>query len=231
MNNPSIPPEQEAELLKNYFSAQVPNAGRRLRRGCLTGLFKLLAVGIFGVAVFYGVIAITDPWAFHIGGRSTPLLTWHGYGELQTKDGNRYPLYVSFFPSSHSSQLRLKGLRPVGGLQGRAWLCTSRASAHLLDLSGTIYGRWRTTDGSLITFRLLEWNTARDRLLGNSMRRGFFDLEGRWRGPELLMDERGDHGETGEVFRSGLHIDYASVTLNYGTYSDFTDLCAKYPAH
>lgn len=227
MSNPSMSPEQEAELLKNYLSAQVPNAGRRLRHGCLTGLFKLLAVGIFGVLLFYGVMAITDPWAFHIGGRSTPLLTWHGYGELQTKNGNRYPLYVYFFPAKHSSQLRRDGLRPTGDLQGSGWICTSRGATERLDLSGTIYGGWRSTDGSLMAFRLLEWNTARDRLLGNSMRRGFFDLEGRWSGPELMMNERGDHGQVGEVFRSGLHIDYASVTLNYGTYSDFKDLCAK----
>lgn len=222
-------PQQKAELLESYLSGQGP-VRRRQRGGCLGGLFKLVAVGVFGLALAYGVVAITAPWSLHIGGRWTPFLQWQGYGQLHTKDGKSYPLYISFFPSTHSSQLRLQGLRPVGGLQGRGWLCTSPGSAQFLDLSGTIYGKWRTTDGNLMSVRLLEWNTTRDRLLGNSVRRGFFDLEGRWRGPQLVFVEGGDHGPVGAVFRSGLHIDYASVTLNYGTYSDFKKLCANYPA-
>jgi hypothetical protein len=229
MDNRSAQQQQQAELIKNYLSGEVPMR-RRQRGGCLGGLFKLLAIGVFGLAAVYGVVAITAPWSLHIGGRWTPFLQWQGYGQLHAKDGKSYPLYVSFFPSTHFSQLRIQGLRPVGGLQGRGWLCTSPGSAQFLDLSGTIYGKWRTTDGSLIRFRLLEWNTARDRLLGKTMNQGFFDLEGRWRGPELVLDERGDHGQVGEVFRSGLHIDYASVALNHGTYADFKALCANDPA-
>ncbi|HEV2315019.1 MAG TPA: hypothetical protein VGR94_06920, partial [Candidatus Acidoferrales bacterium] len=56
---------------------------------------------------------------------------------------------------------------------------------------------------------------------------GFFDLRGRWQGPKLVMDERGDHGEIGAPFRSGLRIDYASVTLGWSTYSEFKAACAK----
>lgn len=223
MSNPSIPPE-EAELLENYFSAQLPNAGRRLRHGCLTGLFKVLAALIFGLAVVYGAIAVTNPWSLHIGGRSTPLLTWHGYGRLVTKDGTQYPLYVSFFPSSHFSQLHRDGLRPTGGLQGSGWLCTSRGIRERLDLSGTIYGGWRSTDSALMTFRLLEWNTTRDRLIGTSTRRGYVDLSGRWRGPELQMNDRGEYAAP---FRSGVRLDNAEVTLGWGNYSDFKGLCAE----
>ncbi|HEV2306678.1 MAG TPA: hypothetical protein VGR93_14260 [Candidatus Acidoferrales bacterium] len=226
MDNHSMTPEQqqEAELIKNYVSGQLP-AIRKHRAGCLAKLFWSPVVGLGCLVLFYAIIGITDPWAFHIGGRSTPFLTWQGYGQLHTKDGKSYPLYVSFFPSSHSSHLHLQGLRPVGGLQGRGWLCTSPGNSQFLDLSGTIYGKWRTTDGSLMDFRLLE-----HRIINTGGYWGFFDLRGRWQGPKLVMQERGDHGEVGSAFRSGLRIDYASVTLNYGTYSDFKNLCANYPA-
>jgi hypothetical protein len=187
--------------------------------GCLGGLFKLLLVGIFGCAVFYGVIAVTDPWAFHIGGRSTPFLTWKGLGKLQTKGGTQYPLYVYFFPSTHSSRLRREGLRPTGGLQGQGWLCTSRGVTQYLNLSGTIYGGWRSTEGSLVAFRLLE-----PKIIDVGQGQGFFDLSGRWQGQKLAMDY---HGSVPEKFRSGLLIEQPSVTFDWGTYSDFKAACAS----
>lgn len=222
-------PEQEGQLIRDYAAGQLP-AVRRQGRGCLAKLlFKLLAVGVFGVVVLYGVLAITAPWSFHIGGRWTPLATWNGYGQLVTEGGIAYPLYVSFFPSSHFSQLHREGLRPTGGLQGSGWICTSPGTTERLTLSGTIYGGWRSTDGSLMTFRLVE-----ARIFDTGQDRGFFDLAGRWQGPKLVMEERGDHGELGHPFRSGLRIDHASVSLNWGSYSDFKNVCAnaaKYPAH
>ncbi|MHB8524735.1 MAG: hypothetical protein ACYDD2_01060 [Candidatus Acidiferrales bacterium] len=224
MDNRSTPQQQQAELIKDYLSGQVPNLGRRARRGCLTKLFSLLLVGILGVALLYGLVGITAPWSFHIGGRWTPLLTWHGYGELFTKNGTKYPLYINFYPSSHFSKLHLEGLRPTGGLQGSGWLCTSPGVTQYLDLSGTIYGGWRSTEGSLMAFRLLEWYTARDRLLGTTTGRGFFDLTGRWQGPKLVMDEGGDVPDT---FRSGLRIEHASVAFDWGSFAEFKAACAK----
>ena len=223
MDNRSTPQQQQAELIKDYLSGQVPNLGRRARRGCLTKLFSLLLVGVLGGALLYGLVAITAPWALHIGGRWTPLLTWHGYGELVTKNGTKYPLYINFYPSSHFSQLHLEGLRPTGGLQGSGWLCTSRGVTQHLDLSGTIYGGWRSTDGSLMAFRLLEWYAARDRLLGTTTGRGFFDLRGRWQGPKLVMNGKG----VPDTFRSGLRIEGASVAFDWGSYSEFKAACAK----
>jgi len=216
-----MPSEQEAQVIANLMAGQVPNLGQRQRRGCLGNLFRLALVLVFGGALVYGVVVATAPWSLHIGQRWTPFLTWHGYGQLVTKNGAQYPLYVSLFPSSHFSQLHLEGLRPTGGLQGSGWLCTAPGVTQRLELSGTIYGGWRSTDSSLMSFRLLEY-----KMFNAVTGRGFFDLRGRWRGPQLVMDERGDHGEIGETFRSGLRIDHASVTLNWGTYSEFKELCA-----
>ena len=187
----------------------------RQRHGCLTSLLGLVVVGVLAV---YVVAAVTSPWAFHIGGRWTPLLYWSGSGNLQTKSG-AYPLYISFFPSSHSSRLRLDGLRPTGGLQGSGWLCTAPGVIQRLKLSGTIYGGWSSTEGSLMTFRLL------DPLYFNmGQRQGYFDLYGRWQGPKLVMDDRGRWSAT---FRSGVRIERASVSFDWGSYGEFKTACAR----
>jgi hypothetical protein len=192
-----------------------------MRKGpgcCLGKLLWLPAVALFAAGVVYAVAAITSPWAFHIGGRSTPLLIWQGTGTLRTS-GGEYPLYVDFYPSPHSSRLRLDGKRPTGGLQGSGWLCTARGVSQRLDLTGTIYGGWRSTENSLMTFRLLEY-----RLFNNGQYRGYFDLYGKWKGQQLVMDDRGSYSST---FRSGLRVDHASVTFDWGSYSVFKATCAE----
>ena len=184
--------------------------------------FMLLLCG----GLFYGVVVALDPWALHVGGRWTPLLIWEGSGKLHTKSGVEYPLYVSFYPSSHFSHLHLDGLRPTGGVQGSGWLCTSRGVTQRLQLAGTIYGAWRTTDGSLMDFRLLE-----PKIIDVGQGRGYFDLIGYWHGPQLVMDSRSNVATT---FRSGLKIEHPSVSLEWSTYSDFKAACANatsLPAH
>jgi hypothetical protein len=185
------------------------------RHGFLADLFKLLALCVI---LIYGVVGVTSPWAFHIGGRWTPLLYWAGYGKLVTKTGT-HPLYVLFYPSSHFSRLHLDGLNPAGGLQGTAALCTSPGVVESLKLSGTEYGGWSSTNDGVMAFRLLEI-----RVIDVGQRQGYLDLYGRWRGTELAMDDRG--GPNG-LFRSGLKVEHASITLDWGSYSDFKAACAK----
>jgi hypothetical protein len=187
----------------------------------LRSLVKLVLAAILCGAVFYAVVVVLDPWSLHIGGHWTPFLTWQGSGKLLTKAGSEYPLYIYFYPSSHFSQLHMDGLRPTGGVQGAGWLCTSRGVTQQLTLSGTIYAGWRTTEGSLIAFRLLE-----PKVIDIGQGQGFFDLTGKWRGPELVMDDRSNPGAR---FRSGLRIEHASVALNWGSYSDFKAMRAGAP--
>jgi hypothetical protein len=191
-------------------------------RGCISQLPGLL---ILCVVLVYGVAAIIGPWSFHIGGVPTPLLYWSAYGTLHTKNGT-YPLYVLFYPSPTFSKLHLDGLRPSGGVQGNGSLCTSRGVTQYLKLGGTIFNGWSSTEGSLIEFRLLE-----PKYFDVGQRQGFFDLYGRWQGPELVMDGR---GRVGSTFRSGLKIEQQTVTLDRGSYSDFKAVCASAansPAH
>lgn len=201
--------------MKPYLAAQNDKPARPGRKR-----LGWLGLGVIAVLV-YLVIALLNPWALHIGGRSTPLMFWTGTGKLATSGGT-YPLLVTLYPSSHGSTLRLDGLRPISGLHGQARLCTPQGS-ELLGLTGTIYGGWRSTDGALMEFRLLEWDSTRDRLLGTDTRRGYIDLFGYWHGPELAMNDR---GEWSEPFRSGLKIKNASVTLRSGSKSDFDAACA-----
>ena len=194
----------------------------RRRHGFLKSLLGLV---LLCLAVVYGVAALISPWSFHIGGRWTPLLYWSGSGNLVTKGGT-YPLYLYFFPDSHSSRLYLDGLRPTGGLQGAAWLCTAPGVTQRLKLSGTIFGGWRSTENSAIEFRLLE-----RKYVDVGQRQGYFYLYGRWQGPALVMEDR---GELGSMFRSGLKIEHASVIVDWGDYSTFKAVCASmknFPPH
>ncbi len=178
----------------------------------------ILALAVGGAA-FYGVIVVTSPWALHIGGRTTPFLYWTGTGTLTAKDGKTYPLYVFFYPGGGASHLREDGVRPSGGVKGTGELCTAPGKTQLLNLSGTIYGAYGSTEGSLMGFRLLEWRKS---FQINPQHRGFFDLSGRWRGPELVMDRP---GEQGMAFESGLFIDHATVTLHAASRGDFEAAC------
>jgi len=194
----------------------LPRMSQGRHFGCLA---RILGALLFGAAVVYAVAAITSPWSFHIGGRWTPFLSWSGYGNLVTKNGT-YPLYITFYPSSHFSRLHLDGLRPTGGLRGNGWLCTAPDTIERLHLSGTIYNGWSTTDGSLMEFRLNEWNPID---LGQH-NRGYFDLYGRWQGLRLVMDDRGAYSA---ALRSGLRPEHASVTFDWGSYSNFKAVCAS----
>jgi len=177
------------------------------------GLVGLLACGL----LVYGAIVLTGPWAIHIGGRPTPLLYWTGNGDLSTNSG-MYPLYITIWPSSHFSTLRLHGVRPTGGVQGSASLCTSPATVVRMELTGTIYGGWRDTDGSYMDLRLLETRT-----IDLGQHRGYFNLYGQWHGPDLVMN---DGNEPGTPLNSGLIIQRAYVRFKWGTKSDFKAACA-----
>jgi hypothetical protein len=183
-------------------------------RGCFT---NLLGVVILAVVLVYAVAGITSPWAFHIGGRWTPLLYWQGRGTLMTRSG-AYPLYVFFYPDSHMSRLRVDDLQPTGGLQGTGAICLPPGTIQSLKLSGTVFGGWRSTEKSLMDFRLLDW-----KIIDVGQRQGYFDLYGHWRGTELVMDDR---GRVGTPFRAGLRLDHASVTFTWSSYSDFETACA-----
>ena len=148
--------------------------------GWLTKWILFLVVGLI---CLWGFMVALHPWALHIGGRSTPLLYWQGTGTVLAKSGKTYPLYIWFSPGSpggfHGGGHR-EGKLVSGRLTGTGWLCIAPGQIERMNLSGTIYGGYLSTADSLMEFRLLQW---RKPFAINPQRRGFFNLEGRWRGP------------------------------------------------
>ncbi len=193
----------------------------RLISGCLT---KLLLWAVVAVVIAWAVMVALNPWALHIGGRSTPLLYWHGAGTVMAKGGKALPLYVSFSPGRpqgfHGGGRR-EGKIVSAHLQGTGWLCTAPGAVERMDLTGTMYGGYLDDANSLLAFRLLEWRRP---FTINPPRRGFFDLAGTWHGPELAMDRP---NEQGIRFNSGLFIDHAVVTLRWASYDEFEAACGR----
>jgi hypothetical protein len=193
------------------------------RSGCLTGcLTKLIVWALVACACAWALLVLLNPWALHIGGRSTPLLYWHGTGTLASKDGKTYPLYVSFFPGRpqgfHGGGRR-EGKIVSAHLQGTGWLCIAPGSIERMQLSGTMYGGYTSDRDSLLDFRLLEW---RKPFSINPQHRGFFDVAGAWHGPDLVLDRP---NEQGIRLNSGPFIDSATVTLRWASYEDFEAAC------
>ena len=93
--------------------------------GCLT---KIVLILIAAVAFMWVVDVALNPWALHIGGRSTPLLYWHGTGTVISKDGKTYPLYVSWWPD--------RPLKHGGGRrEGKIWSADLKGTGwHLIVL-------------------------------------------------------------------------------------------------
>ena len=81
----------------------------------MVALTKLVLMAVAAVTFVWGVTVALNPWALHIGGRSTPLLYWHGRERVLSKDGKTYPLYLSFTPG------RPQGMSEVAaGERGRS---------------------------------------------------------------------------------------------------------------
>jgi hypothetical protein len=195
----------------------------RRKRGCLGGcLTKLFVWLLAALALVWAFTVLLNPWALHIGGRSTPLLYWHGTGTLVAKDGKTYPLYVSFWPGRpqgfHGGGRR-EGKIESAHLTGNGRLCIAPGNAERMELTGTMYGGYTSDANSLLDFRLLEWRKA---FAINPQHRGFFDVAGTWRGLDLVMDRP---NEQGIPFKSGLLIDHATVTLHFADYAEFEAAC------
>lgn len=196
----------------------------RTLTGCFAGcLTKLVLWGIAATAFVYVLTIALNPWALHIGGRSTPLLYWHGSGMVHGANGKTYPLYLSFWPGrpQRHSGGRRSGWHWTGDLDGRGWLCTAPGQMERMDVSGTIYGGYTSDAKSLLSFRVLEW---RKPFAINYQHRGFFDLAGNWHGQELVLDQPNAQGIK---LNTGPFIDHGTATLRWSSYGEFEAACRE----
>jgi len=199
----------------------------RTRTGCLAGcLTKLIVWSAILTAAIYAFTIALNPWALHIGGRSTPLLWWHGAGKVLSKDGKSYAVYISFLPGRpqgfHGGGRR-EGKTVSAHLQGDAWLCTAPHQLRRLKLSGTMYGGYTSSDNSVFDFRLIDYTKSFSMRRPN---RGFFDLAGTFHGQQLVLDLP---NEQGIPFDRSLFIDNATGKFDWSTFDDFKSTCATTP--
>lgn len=198
----------------------------RTRTGCLAGcVTKLVLYGAAATVFIYVFTIALNPWALHIGGRSTPMLWWHGSGTVVSGNGNSYPLYLSFWPGKpgrHSGGRR-EGKGWSASLAGNAWICVAPGQISRLDLSGTMYGGYASSDSSLFSFRLIDYTRP---FHARRRDRGFFDLAGNFHGRQLVFDRA---NEQGIKLIEGPFISHATADLQWSTYNEFVSTCNNPP--
>ena len=108
----------------------------------------LLRIVLILVVVGLGVYILPTPWAFHMGGKFSPLGEWDGYGPVQASNGGRYLLYTHLRGGIVNDRGHAAcSLTGCGSLTGTAQLCTQGGQHYTFKLTGGVHG-WYTTNGS-----------------------------------------------------------------------------------
>ena len=100
------------------------------------------------IVVLLGLYVLPTPWAFHMGGKFSPLGEWDGYGPVQAGNGGRYLLYTHLrggLANNHGHAGCSFG--GCDTLTGTAQLCTQGGQHYTFDLTGAVHA-WYTTNGS-----------------------------------------------------------------------------------
>lgn len=170
-----------------------------------------------------GVLSVYSPWVFFIGGRFTPLAQWTGYGKLHSSAGGDYGIYL--YLSQHQSEQVDTAFGAKPNLKGSAILCTPQGAKYEYRVEGRV-DAWLHTEGKPTGLYLVN-ATAEKRS---------FDLRGKWRQGNLVMDDKGSlsrwlrsgSSPRRKSRRLGLAAskgEHAQVTVSYGSRSDFNGFC------
>jgi hypothetical protein len=170
-----------------------------------------------------GVIALLDPWALHMGSRLTPLAQWEGVGVIHASNGARDAFYLHIGLGMGSGLGRHRTGRG-SSFDGEALLRTPQGEMMRYRVSGSL-STWWTADGKPLSLRLVATGTRPLQ---------YFDLEGSFRGTQLVLD---DHGSSGRMLRPDGSVDprgfqhhstvehpWVRVTLDHGSRADFEAL-------
>ena len=104
----------------------------------------LLILIVAGLCVYI----LPTPWAFHMGGKFSPLGEWDGYGPVQASNGGRYLLYTHLRGGVVNDRGHATcSLTGCNSLIGTAQLCTQGGQHYTFELTGAVHG-WYTTNGS-----------------------------------------------------------------------------------
>ncbi len=167
---------------------------------------RLLLILIVALLCVY---VLPTPWAFHIGGRFSPLGEWDGYGPVRASNGGHYLLYTHLrggIAANHGgTSCSFTG---CDTLTGTAQLCTQGGQRYTFDLRGAVHG-WYTTNGSRTEIGLTGGTPKR--LPGGWV----VAFHGTWHGPELPIADT-DNSFT-EVFTPSGAIRTTISTKDAGT--------------
>ena len=108
----------------------------------------VLRIVLILVIVGLCVYILPTPWAYHMGGKFSPVGEWDGYGLVQASNGGRYLLYTHLRGGIVNDRGRAHcSLTGCSSLTGTAQLCTQGGQRYTFELTGAVHG-WYTTDGS-----------------------------------------------------------------------------------
>ncbi len=164
-----------------------PPTGARPRRpfgrlGCLPAI-------LFGLLLVLALEALINPWAFHMGGRITPL-TWSGVGVIQGANGARDVLYARLVVSRRGFASYSKFSRGPSTFTGDALVGTPQGAVEKFTLTGSLHNAWLDAEGAPLT---LGFRTPKGQKPAEA-----FNLHGAFRGSRLVLE---DIGTSGHLFR------------------------------
>ncbi|HEY5185858.1 MAG TPA: hypothetical protein VIM19_13335 [Actinomycetes bacterium] len=204
-------------------SATFPSMPPAPRRGARR---YLVLAGALLIVVAAGAILV-PPWIFHIGGRSTPGMSWDGVGTVRATDGGTYVLSTHLV-GGPLGVTRSGGMacsdRGCDTLHGTARLCTKSGTTYTFQLRGAVHAWW-STNGAATSVDLTNGTTA----LPDGWVVAF---HGSWHGPQLVLSSP-DNSFT-EVFTpagairtttSTADAGGATVTLDHGSATEFAREC------
>jgi hypothetical protein len=146
----------------------------------------LLRIVLILVIVGLCVYILPTPWAFHMGGKFSPVGEWDGYGAVQASNGGHYLLYTHL----RGGIVNDRGHAPCSltgcdSLTGTAQLCTQSGEHYTFALTGAVHG-WYTTNGSKTNLELTGGTPKR--LPGGRV----VAFHGTWHGAELPIADTGN---------------------------------------
>jgi len=188
--------------------------------------YILLRIILIAFVVLWAVYVLPSPWAYHMGGKFSPLGEWDGYGQVHAANGGKYLLFTHLrggivINRGHSSC----SLTGCERLTGSAELCTTGGQHYTFALTGAVHG-WYTTNGSQTSIDLTGGTPV-------PLPHGWvIAFHGVWRGAALPIADTGK--SFSEVFtpagtirttNSTAHAGAARGTLRYGSAASFAHAC------
>ena len=188
--------------------------------------YILLRLLLILIVVLLAIYVLPTPWAFHMGGKFSPVGAWDGYGPVQAGTGGRYLLYThlrgGLFNNHGHAGCSFGG---CDTLTGTAQLCTQGGQRYTFPLSGAVHG-WYTTNGSRTNIDLTGGKPT-------PLPRGWVvAFHGVWHGAVLPIADT-DHSFS-EVFTptgairtttSTANAGTTHATLRYGSAASFDHAC------